>query len=34
MGSSASTAEILTRATGRPLDAAPFMAHLKARYLA
>ncbi len=25
--------ELLTRATGRPLEAAPFKAHLKARYL-
>ena len=32
-GSSASMQEILTDATGSPLDAAPFKAHLKARYL-
>ena len=25
--------ELLTRATGRPLEAAPFKNHLKARYL-
>lgn len=30
----ASTRDILTAATGRPLDAAVFKAHLKARYLA
>ncbi|MBO6519705.1 MAG: carboxypeptidase M32 [Rhodospirillales bacterium] len=28
-----SGAELLTRATGRPLEAAPFKSHLKARYL-
>ncbi len=33
LGSLVSTREILTRATGRPLDAAVFKAHLKARYL-
>ena len=33
-GSSGTTADILTRATGRPLDAAPFKAHLERRYLA
>lgn len=32
-GSLLTTREILTQATGRPLDAAPFKAHLKARYL-
>ena len=33
MGSSASTGEILTRATGRPLDAAVYRHHLHRRYL-
>ena len=33
LGSLVSTREMLTRATGRPLDAAIFKAHLKARYL-
>ncbi|MBL8832425.1 MAG: carboxypeptidase M32, partial [Rhodospirillales bacterium] len=33
LGSLVSTRELLTRATGRPLDAAVFKAHLKARYL-
>ncbi len=33
MGSLVSTREMLVRATGRPLDAAIFKAHLKARYL-
>ena len=33
LGSSLSTDEILTRATGRPLDAAVFKAHLTRRYL-
>lgn len=32
-GSRYSTDDLLTRATGRPLDAAVFKAHLKARYL-
>lgn len=34
LGSSLSTDELLTRATGRPLDAAVFKAHLTRRYLA
>jgi len=34
LGSKLSTDELLTRATGRPLDPAVFKAHLKARYLA
>lgn len=33
MGSLLSTDDLLRRATGRPLDAAAFKAHLKARYL-
>jgi carboxypeptidase Taq len=33
LGSLVSTREMLVRATGRPLDAAIFKAHLKARYL-
>ena len=33
LGSKLSTEELLTRATGRPLDPAVFKAHLKARYL-
>ncbi len=33
-GASLRTAELVERATGRPLDAAVFKAHLKARYLA
>jgi carboxypeptidase Taq len=33
LGSKLSTDELLTRATGRPLDPAVFKAHLKARYL-
>ncbi|MEO0036632.1 MAG: hypothetical protein RLZZ501_2655 [Pseudomonadota bacterium] len=32
-GSSGSTAELLTAATGRPLDPAVFVAHLRRRYL-
>ena len=31
--SSLSTDELMTEATGRPLEAAPFLAHLRARYL-
>ena len=34
LGSSLGTAELVERATGRPLDAAVFKAHLEARYLA
>ena len=34
LGSKLSTDELVTKATGRPLDAAIFKAHLKARYLA
>ena len=34
LGSSLRPAELLTRATGRPLDAAVFEARLEARYLA
>ena len=34
LGSKLSTDELLTKATGRPLDPAVFKAHLKARYLA
>ena len=33
LGSSLKPAELLTRATGRPLDAAVFEARLEARYL-
>jgi carboxypeptidase Taq len=33
LGASLSTREMLIRATGKPLDAAVFKAHLKARYL-
>ena len=33
LGSKLSTDELLSRATGRPLDPAVFKAHLKARYL-
>jgi carboxypeptidase Taq len=32
-GSSMTTAEIVTAATGRPLDVEVFKAHLKRRYL-
>jgi carboxypeptidase Taq len=32
-GSSMTTAEIVTAATGRPLDVGVFKAHLKRRYL-
>jgi carboxypeptidase Taq len=32
-GSSMTTAEIVTAATGRPLDVGIFKAHLKRRYL-
>jgi Zn-dependent M32 family carboxypeptidase len=32
-GRGGSTREMLIRATGKPLDAAVFKAHLKARYL-
>lgn len=34
LGSSLSTEDILVRATGRPLEVAPFRAHLERRYLA
>jgi len=34
LGSSLTTAEIVTRATGKPLDAGVFRGHLEARYLA
>jgi carboxypeptidase Taq len=34
LASSLPTAELLTRATGKPLDSAVFEAHLRARYLA
>ena len=33
LGSSLSASELLTRATGKKLDAAVFKAHLKTRYL-
>jgi carboxypeptidase Taq len=33
LGSSLTTREMLIRATGKPLDAAVFKAHLKTRYL-
>jgi len=33
-GSLLGTRELLTEATGQPLDAAPFKDHLRARYLA
>jgi carboxypeptidase Taq len=32
-GSLVSTRDLLSQATGRPLEAAPFKAHLRARYL-
>ena len=34
LGASLTMAELVERATGRPLDAAVFKAHLEARYLA
>ncbi len=34
LGASLTTAELVERATGRPLDVAVFKAHLRARYLA
>ncbi len=34
LGASLTTAKLVERATGRPLDVAVFKAHLKARYLA
>ncbi len=33
LGASLSTAALIERATGRPLDTAAFKAHLKVRYL-
>lgn len=33
LGRSLQTAELLTRATGRPLESAPFLDHLRSRYL-